>query len=349
MTPPEFEPLSLLGCGFACGSGASREAVTRAVAPPVTSSLKGHGHYFDAAFNPLTCGFADLDRLDGFVARTTALASQAITDCLLRYTLTHPFELRILLPAPDQGTGLTESDCTTVAQAIQTRIAEDCDAPLVGTSTVLAGPAALGDALQQAAQARAPTTVIVAADSYADRGRLDQLLAQNALFSRKNPWGLLPGEGAGAMCVGLPHHVSTSRGVPRIAGLGLDHEAVLETAMDAETDYAAISRAVRSAAQAKDMGRIGLWVCDRGLSRYRASEIAHAVLRAGPDWLEDGLMPDCIISRLGDCGIANGMAALWQVLDSFDAQTTDAALVTLGSQSGARAAISLSRSGSPSL
>ena len=192
--------------------------------------------------------------------------------------------------------------------------------------------AGLGHAIAASADSPVPHHLIIAADSFCDRGRMDHLLATDRLMSQRNPWGIVPGEAAGVLW--LRHGGDAGQG--RIAGLGLAHEDVPEDA-EAETDYRALSLAVREACKDAEPRAVAGWWADANNSRYRAAEVAHALVRAAPFWLMPGVEPDYPALAFGDCGAASGLTALHCAL----ASGVGAGLITLSAPGGARSAIRL--------
>ncbi len=320
--------LTINGFGLATGCGASR-AATDVALQGKTPTVRGHRRYFNDAFTPALCVFEARDTLGQFADRISVLTGRALSDCVntADATLAGPIAVHLVLPAPGQG--LEASQINTAATEVEAQVRGRFGARVTSVAHHAQGQAGLGHALTAAADSGVPQHLIIAADSYADRARMDWALRHKALMSKLNPWGHIPGEAAGALWVTQ----SDLAGQGRVSGVGLATEPVTETSAD-DTDFAALSIAVRAACE--DMGdtRAVAWFSDNNNSRYRASELAHAVLRATPFWLNPDLEPDHPALTLGDCGAAAGMTALHLAL-----QAQGDSLISLSARTGARAAL----------
>ncbi len=320
--------LTIQGFGLATGVGASRAATDVALAGK-TPTVRGHRSFFNDAFAPALCVFESRDRLGHFAERVCVLAQRALVDCLntAKTPLNGPLALHLVLPS--SGPGLDAAAITTATQDISLQVRDRFGPRLTSVVPVANGQAGLGHAIAACAESGVPNHLIIAADSYDDRARMDGALDAKALMSKENPWGQIPGEAAGALW--LSQSEAGGQGV--VMGVGLATEAVIETSEE-DTDFAALSLAVRAACQ--DMGErcATAWFSGNNNSRYRASELAHAVLRATPFWLAPDLEPDHPALTLGDCGAAAGLTALHLAL-----QRGGDSIISLSAPSGERAAL----------
>ncbi len=320
--------LTIAGLGLATGVGASRAATDVALAGK-KPTVRGHRSFFNQAFSPALCVFEGQDVLGRFEDRAAVLASRAVSDCINTADAapTGPMALHLVLPLPQEGLG--EARIMAAADKISAGIAARFGNAVTATTRAAQGQAGLGPVLAACAESGVPEHLIIAVDSYNDRARMDAALRGRSLMAKDNPWGMIPGEAAGALWLSQ----SSGTGHGAIINVGTAQETVLETD-DAETDFTALSHAVRSACAEMGETRAAAWFSDANNSRYRASELAHAILRATPFWLSPDLEPEYPALTLGDCGAAAGMTALHLAL-SGDGQS----LISLGSDNGGRAVI----------
>lgn len=322
--------LVIQGFGVATGIG-DTSVMTLEALKSEKSALRGHKRFFDASFNPLVCAFAQQDTLPGFTERAIALAQLAVEECLAFHKKGQIIDLHVVMPEPNAAFGLTLDDINQVANEITTLVQQRLGKDIIAVRSYFEGQAGLGLALTEASNSDTTASLIVSSDSFCDRKRLDHALMTGRLMSQKTPWGFIPGEASGAILV-----AKTGTG-PMIEGVGVSRETITEDNEITESDFAAISLAVREACTNLSDQKVAHWVSDANNNRYRASEVAHAVLRAIPFWLEPDLDPTFPTGDLGDCGAAAGMIGIHLGLDAKTSQT----LITLGSRNGLRCAIRL--------
>ena len=323
-------PLTIQGFGLATGVGDTSVATLKSLNAE-KSALRGHKQFYDASYNPLVCAFKNNDTLVGFQDRAIALAQQAIAECLAHHIKGQIIDLHIVMPDPTTTNALELHEINNVVANIAAFVDQHIGDDIITVKSYLDGQAGLGSALIAASNSDTTASLIVASDSFCDRKRLDHALVTGRLMSQKNPWGFIPGEASGVILA-----AKTGSG-PVIENVGMSHENITEDNETAESDFAAISRAVRAACADLGDQKITQWVSDANNSRYRASEVAHAILRATPFWLDPDLDPTFPSSDLGDCGAAAGMIGLQLGLKASNQQT----LISLGSQGGLRCAIRL--------
>lgn len=271
--------------------------------------------FLGSDFKPLVTAFdGDIDDQDAS-ARMTTLAGSAIAD-LMRQTSAAAIGGRchaaIITPPPCLAEGLTPDSLHNTAAAVAAML----PVTAAGRRLYMMGGAGLGLALQDFFRGTGPDgrLLVVMADSYRCRTRLNALLSAGRLFSGTHRYGLIPGEAAVAALFapcdpGDPGH--PGEGLARIAGVATEIEPLPE-GVDGDTGFPALSTACRSALGAGPPATH--WFSDWNNARYRASELSYARLR-----LSDRLADDMQITHLplifGDTGAAGPGLALGLALD----------------------------------
>lgn len=324
-------PLTIQGFGLATGIG-DTSATTLKSMNAEKSALRGHKQFYDASYNPLVCAFRNTETLVGFKDRATALAQLAIAECLAHHQRGQIIDLYILMPDPNDAHLLEQCEINQVVTEITARVQQHLGNDMISVRSYLDGQAGLGLALIEASNSGTHHSLIVSSDSFCDRERLNRALMMGRLMSQKNPWGFIPGEASGAILV------AKAGDGPTIRNVGVSREKVTEDNETEESDFLAMSLAVREACTNLGDQKITHWVSDANGSRYRASEVAHAILRATPFWLEPDLNPTFPSGDIGDCGATAGMVGIQLGLGAKRQQT----LISLGSQNDLRCAIRVS-------
>lgn len=342
--------LVLAGCGASSAFGPS-VAASRERLDADASALFRNAAFVNAAFRPQVCAFRERTGLATFEERTGTLASEAVDDLLrddaVRALLERPLRVAVLLPEPGPGLAADriEGAAATIAAAVGERVGA-CGGTAPDLATLAHGHATAGWALAHRLyrQARHDALLLVAADSYNDRKRLNALNDDGALYGDRNPYGLVPGEGAAAVL--FAPEPSAEAGTAIVASAAATREAVTD-AMEAETAFEAMSECIADAcAAARSLAppgdgntrAIDAWVTDWNNGRYRATELAFARMRAAPFLVPD-LEPVHLALLLGETGAAGTLLAL-ALRESLmpDARTL---LVTAGSAAGLRSAFVL--------
>jgi hypothetical protein len=256
-----------------------------------------NAQFMNAAFEPQVCAFREPVGLGKFEDRIAVLLEEAIADLLSRQTIAPDVDVVLHLAEPCEGLPMTR------LQALADRLMPQIMAMLqsvgvlrpVGIRCVFG--AQVGPFVTLAVTDK--PTLLLMADSYCDRARLQGMSDAGLLFTRETPYGLVPGEAAAAMLV-MPDKpepcLATLTGVTATnepTGERDGRDSVFTGLSDAAFDVldGTADRVVRV-------------LTDWNNSRYRASELAYCLQRLTRLHLADGLEPDHTSPAVGDVGAA---------------------------------------------
>lgn len=306
--------LSITGFGLSSAFGPTWAAAQAGIEVQKRVFRKNSG-YFDQAFNPVLCAFAEPE-FATIEARLPVLAHQALADSLNTMPDNPPAVVTIgaVVPEADPLLGLTEDRLGIAVEAMQDAVTETLDAAGVAVEEWFVGPlghAGVGQAVHAVRDIESPAHLILAVDSFCDRARIAAAVDAGLIHSDKSPWGFVPGEAAGALW--LLREADTLP--PRVLNTGSAFEPVGERSEE-ESDYSALSEAVRDAFSGAGEGKAAQWYADMNNDRYRASEASYALHRASAFWLEDDVELVQPAVSFGDCGAASGMCAMALALGS---------------------------------
>lgn len=197
------------------------------------------------------------------------------------------------------------------------------------------GPAGVISALSDASNTPEGTDVIlIAVDSFACRNRLNRLNRDGRLFSKSNPWGLIPGEAAAALWL---RSVPVPQGSPMLVHPSVAVEPVTEV-MEQDSLFDGLSRSVQSATRSIETDLTWLY-SNANNSRYQLAEISYALHRLPQSKFCGNIEIDYLATRLGDTGTAYVCV---QTLLHLAREGSSPALVSAGSlYSGLRGAIAI--------
>lgn len=272
--------IAFFGLATACGAGLRAvEAARRGGLLPLSAA----GDFFGNDYKPLLRAFAPDAGIDRAETRIHALIGVALRDLrqqLLAAGISWPrCALVVLTPAAGPGFDPERAETLSAGTAASLQGAGWCD-PARGVVAIQAQAAGTAPALARAAElCRHGPVLLVAADSFACRDRLNALLARRALFDEQNKWGFIPGEAAVAALCTAPGQLRQA--AARLHAVALTQEPVPESA-NADSAFTGLSEAAHAALDATGAGvGVGRVVSDWNNSRYRASELSYALLRVG--------------------------------------------------------------------
>lgn len=241
--------------------------------------------FLGSDFAPQVAAFAaEPERGQMAPHRMTALASQAVDDLVTTYPGVMDVRmliLAILLPEPAAQEGLSDRTLTVLGQMIAADVGARTGLVTDKVSVHQGGHSALAQTLSAHANAisRGMPLLAVGVDSFACRQRLAARSSAGQLFSSRHPYAQVPSEAAAAV---LFEAAPTVPAILTLSGLGLQTEPVGEDD-DGHSNYGAQSDAAYDALKPLGDGASVDWVMtDWGNSRYRASELAHTLLRLKP-------------------------------------------------------------------
>lgn len=247
-----------------------------------------------------------------------------------------PVSVRLCLAEPDPAHGLPAGRLMALGPALAAQVTAALaaggllQAPEVLTLTEGAtGPVTV---LAGAAQ----STLVIAADSLADPARLQPLSDEGRLFTDDTQWGLIPGEGAGAILLAPATAFHDPRLMGDLSSAALADEPVTE-AMEKDSTHPGLSDAAQAALH-RFGGRVGVVISDWNNSRYRAGELAYCLQRIAARHLTPEAGPDYPALSFGDTGAAFLPHALFAAC-SPTGQVARPALILCGAAGHARGAV----------
>ncbi|WP_323718033.1 hypothetical protein [Paracoccus aminovorans] len=276
--------------------------------------LARRSDFIGADFRPQLCAFAPGATLDGAEARMRVLVAEALQDLGESFAAlgqTWP-AVGLVLLTPCGDPGLEEAQAQAIAGDIVQELRNSGWIPPDGPVVALRGDAAtVVPALRAAAEltAQGRPVLLIAADSFCCRRRLNALCDANGLFSRDNPWGLVPGEAAIAALVEADAATAPAMQVAALA------EAEEPVPAQSERDSAFTGLSDAALAVLDQAERLGLAApqalfSDWNNSRYRASELSYAMVRMTGLLAQEGIEPIHPAQRFGHVG-AGWLATAW--------------------------------------
>jgi len=208
----------ILGLGASTPVGLSAPAAAAAVRAGI-SRLADHPSMADARRQPLQMARAlhlgvDLTGGDRLLALAAPAALEALAPLL--ESPVEPGELALVLALPDDRPGLAsgeaEAACQGLVQALPAQVRPGSVSLIRGGSA--AGLAALEAAAGVLARGEATCCLVGATESRVSMEALAWLHEQGRLLTSENPWGMVPGEGAGFVLLGGPRTPAHARREP---------------------------------------------------------------------------------------------------------------------------------------
>lgn len=313
------------------------------------SALYGHPGFVGSDFKRQLVAFQDRALIGTAEERILTLAGRAMGDMLRRVTALEVLRgigTDVIIVLPEPGDGLGEDRLGPLSQILMDRATEalgkqnilDPGQAQVALSGHAGGAEAMVRALDGARAGRA--TILLCADSYADRTRLNALNDAGRLFSDTGQFGLIPGEASAALLL-IPAGTAEIPPLALIDGAATGREPVGELD-EAESAYSGLSEAAYAAIDplGRDAPEVALLLSDWNNGRYRAAEFATATLRLAAGPLAEEAEPLYPALAWGDTGAASLPLALAQVL-AFPEMAQGGAAMALASSvlSGLRGAV----------
>jgi hypothetical protein len=285
--------LSVVDMGLATAFGPTRAAFQ---ARAEASAYFRNAQFINAAFVPQVCAFRDNEGLGRFEDRIAVLLEEALADLLSRRTGMLQVDVVLHLAEPSEGLGLPRLQA--VAELLLSQIAVMLQAH--GTLLPTGLRAVFGAQVGPVVTLRSVTgpTLLLMADSYSDTARMQAMADAGLLFSKEAPYGLVPGEAAGAMLV-VP---DAQAGLAVITGVSATNEPTGERD-GRDSVFTGLSDAAFDVLDGT-ADRVVRVLSDWNNSRYRASELAYCLQRLTRLHLADGLEPDHASPAVGDVGAA---------------------------------------------
>ncbi|MFD1798208.1 hypothetical protein FQV27_16715 [Paracoccus aurantiacus] len=323
--------LDLAAVGLASCFGSGLQNHVEKVAAR-TNALSRQRNFTGSDFKPQLAAFDGNLGFESALTRMETLATTALAD-MKPLTALHgeaSLHIAIALPEIDEAEGLTASLLTRLTKKLLQLALARLGRREARLHQFNAGSAGVALSLQDCLPLLRPgdALLVLATDSYRCRRRLGALLSARRLFSRRDRYGIIPGEAAAAL---LFVAGSSKPSLATISGVAIETEQVREMDLGG-TDFAALTTASRRSIG--ERAEIPLWLTDWNNGRYRAAELSYCQLR-----LQYALAEDLVILHLplifGDLGAATHGLGL-----ALAAADGNSALLTASTRdSGKRAAI----------
>ncbi len=327
--------LAALGLSSGFAAGAAATAAARAEAP---SCYLAGDRFIGIDWRPQITALRDGPV--ALEARLPQLLAEALADLQAqlagRLRAPLPVAVRLCLPEPDPAQALPPDRLMRLSLTLAPQVTDALAAGgLVQPGEVLTLTDGATGPVAVMAQATGPT-LILAADSLGDPARLQALSDARRLFTDATPWGLVPGEGAGAILLAPTAAFHDPRLMGDLAAAATAEEPVTE-AMAQDTAHTGLSDAAQAALH-RFGGRVGAVLSDWNNSRYRAGELGYCLHRIAARHLAPEAGPDYPSLAVGDTGAAFLPHALLHACTP-GGQIAQPALILCGAQGHARGAV----------
>lgn len=294
--------LAALGLSTAYAPGAAATVA----AQEEGSALYANPAFIAADWRPQITVFRPADATAALEDRLPALVAEALADLHTqlagRLTAPLPVTVRLCLAEPDPAHGLPADRLMALGRSLSAQITAALAETglLQGAEVLTLTDGVTGPVTAMAGATKA--TLVIAADSYADPARLQPLSDAGLLFTDQTQWGLVPGEGAGAILLAEPSAFTDPRLMGDLSGAATADEPVTE-AMGQDTAHPGLSDAAHGAL-GQFGGRVATVFSDWNNSRYKAGELAYTLTRIAARHLGPEAAPDYPALAFGDTGAA---------------------------------------------
>lgn len=306
--------------GFASAFGPGLETALAAQIAQERCLQRNPG-FVGADFLEQICAFQDADDVDTLETALARLVGQAVADLLERLGSVAPLTVDCILCLPEpSGEDATDADLLTeIAQAIDAQLKTALAGSALGVASTRlvtgaqTGPGRVLESMFARGADRA--YLMICADSFSDRNRLNALLDQGRLFGDELlAYGLIPGEAAAALLI-LPEALKVNEPLGHISAAATSVEEVGELD-NADSLYTGLSDCALAALDGIGARRrpIGQFVTDFNNGRYRAGEGAYCLHRLSAEYLAENTGPSYPALDFGDVGAAYFGAAIAQIL-----------------------------------
>ena len=312
--------LLLADMGFASAFGAGLGTAIQAQLDSERCMMRNL-RYVGADYLEQVCAFQDNDDVETLEDALPRLIGQALDDLLERLgpdTGTLPVDVILCLTEPAPKDGVSAERLTALSETLPAAIYEK----LAGSCLDVAGMRMVTDA--QTGPGRVIESIfrkridraflMICADSYSDRDRLNALLEQGRLFADGVAnYSLIPGEAAAALLL-LPEAMRIGEPLAYIGGAAAALEPVGELD-NTDTLSQAMSDSALAVLDGLGSARmpIDCFVTDFNNGRYRAAEGAYCLHRLVANYLGPDVAPDYPMLDFGDVGAAYFGAAIAQI------------------------------------
>jgi 3-oxoacyl-[acyl-carrier-protein] synthase-1 len=306
--------LCVAGIGSCTALGADLWSSAAAVRAGLTAFAE-HPYMVDRAGEPMVVARAPYLEVDAPLAsRMAFLAARAALYACLEAVGPNRRAVRfpVVVGIPPDLPGLEQTLAASFRDTLGGAAIASLDTVATGHSAALL---ALEIAAQRIESGSAEWCLVGGVDSYMDPERLEHLEETGQLHSLSNPWGFIPGEGAG-FCVITTVRNAEEWGVKpalRIASVASAREANL-IRTGSVCIGAGLSTAIRDALSTLPSGaQVDTVVCDINGDAYRADEYGFSIARMS-DCFRDATDITTPADSWGDVGAASGILFLGLVI-----------------------------------
>lgn len=272
-------------------------------------------------FKPQVCCFQPSANLQGFEPRVIHLVEEAVDDLLAQHDQHVSLNVDVILCLAEASDldGLPKAHLEKLGFSLADRVARQLSGSALQISSTRfvaagqAGPARVLESIyKKGITDRA--FLLICADSLADRRRLTALIDQQRLFSDGSPYGLVPGEAAGALLL-LPQAMLHKEEMMSVLSAGSCLEEIGELEMR-DSLFSGLSDSALKALDALQLnkGDVSQIYSDFNNGRYRAGETSYCQHRLMSDYLTPEAQMTYTSMTFGDVGSASLAAAIVKCL-----------------------------------
>ncbi len=282
-------PVSIIGTGASTAVGFTA-ATTAASVTAGINRITQHPYMVDSRGEPFITVHAQyLPILINALERCWELGLSAASEAIevIASVPADMEEIPVIIGLPGTRPGFTDKMAGEIAARFEKLTHPFCR--LSPVETVRGGHAAGLSALEKGcgiiSEGHAPLCLVGGIDSWINPDDLEHLDLQGMLHSNANPWGMVPGEGAG-FCLLASEKTLETLDIPSLATIPAISTAMEENLINTDTVCTGegLSRAVSLAAgegAPPDSGIIDRIICDLNGLRYRADEFGFALVKNG--------------------------------------------------------------------
>jgi hypothetical protein len=325
---------SFYGTGVVCSLGAGREAIA-GYEMGACGFEKARGLCGIDAMPPILAWVYPNDQPRDFAERLALLLNEVLNQCLPAVQSTGAqgkVALHILFPEWMSRSKLLIED---VLRRIGQQHKSAFNYPETHFGSHAEGLNLMSDIAKSIASGTEDIAVACAVDSYIHSDLLDRLSVSELILNRENPYGFVPGEGAGALVISTDEFV---KGHAQPVGILKSARTAIETE-DVKAPKGVMGRGLADCFEGSEDHRISRLMADLNGERHRAEEFGFAIAARGQHLMHVADNPETPALQIGDLGAATGLVYAALALGN-PSEESDAAgqctLISTSSRSGRR-------------
>ncbi|MCP3871904.1 MAG: hypothetical protein GY699_01960 [Desulfobacteraceae bacterium] len=280
-----------------------------------------------------------MDSIERFCELGLSAANEAFDS--ISAVLAHKIDLPVIIGLPCIRQGFSQNMVEEIKACFQ-----NINRPFIENThveTVCSGRSAGLMAIEKGCDiisgGQAPLCLVGGIDSWIDPDALEWLEFEGMILSDSNPWGFVPGEGAG-FCLLASEELLTRQDISAVARIRAGFTVLEKNQINTDTVCTGegLSQAISLAT--RDTGPVDQIICDLNGLRYKADEFGFALLKCGKAFKT----PDEFMSPAdfwGDAGAASGPLFISLAVHTAlqGNQKGPANLAATGSDTGERSAM----------